>query len=108
MENNILRNKIKQYLIELGFNPSLKGFKFWTTAILYAVIQEKNNEEMMKFTELYKFVGKCHKATASKVERDMRYILEKINLDDIFGTNYSITNSAFLFISQEKILSDVS
>ena len=104
-KRNIIKQKIKQFLIELGINTRLRGFKYWTTAILYAVERELKGEEFGKMMLLYQYIGKQHKATVSKVERDMRYIF-KINryISKFFNVPYSINNTAFLFLCRENIL----
>lgn len=101
-----LESKIKQLLIEIGIKPHIKGFKYWTTAILYAIEQESKGEELGKFMELYRYIGKKHKSTIYKVERDMRYAHQELSLKEVFNVPYSINNTAFLFLIKEKILSE--
>lgn len=101
----LIKRKIKQFLIELGVNISLRGFKYWSTAIYYAVEKEIKGEDFGKMMCLYQYIGKQHKATVSKVEKDMRYIFE-VNryISKYFNVPYSINNTAFLFLSRETIL----
>lgn len=103
-KKKIIQNEIKQFLISIGIKPHIKGFKYWTTAILYAVEQELLGKDLGKFMELYRYVGKKHKATVTKVEKDMRYVFENVDYKMVFNVDYRITNSAFLFLSREKIL----
>lgn len=101
----IIKQKIKQFLIELGINVGLRGFKYWTTAILYAVEKELKGEDFGKMMNLYQYIGKKHKATVSKVEKDMRYIFESNRyIAKYFNVPYSIKNTAFLFLARENIL----
>lgn len=100
-----IKQKIKQFLIELGINVGLRGFKYWTTAILYAVEKELKGEDFGKMMCLYQYVGRKHKATVSKVEKDMRYIFLNNNyIAKYFNVPYSIKNTAFLFLARENIL----
>ena len=112
MENidkeKIIKKKIKQFLIEIGINPRLKAFKYWTTAILFAVEKEQEGEDLGRFMELYEYIGRKHKSTVSKVERNMRYIFEKKDYGQIFGIPYSINNTAFLFLARERILKEIN
>ncbi len=103
-ENKKLKLEIKQILSELGIMPHLKGFRYWTTAILYVIELEQNEEELTKFTYIYEYVGRKHKATASKAERVMRYALQGLDLKEKFNVQNSISNSAFLYLVKEKIL----
>ena len=103
-KRNRIKEKIKQFLIELGIKPHIKGFRYWTTAILYAVEQELEGKELGKFMELYRYVGKKHKSTISKVEKNMRYIFEGKDYQKELNVSYPINNSAFLFIAREIIL----
>ena len=107
-KRKIIKLTIKQFLIELGINVGLRGFKYWTTAILYAVERELNDQDFGKMMNLYQYIGKQHKATVSKVERDMRYIFE-INryISKFFNVPYSINNTAFLFLCRENILKKI-
>lgn len=104
-KEKLIKRKIKQFLIELGVNISLRGFKYWSTAIYYAVEKELKGEDFGKMMLLYQYIGKQHKATVSKVERDMRYIFE-VNryISKFFNVPYSINNTAFLFLARENIL----
>jgi len=112
MENkeveNMIKKKIKQFLIGIGINPKLKGFKYWTTAILFAIEQEQKGEDLGNFMDLYAYIGKKHKSTVSKVERNMRYIFENKDYGEMFGIPYSINNTAFLFLAREKILKEIN
>ena len=103
-KKNKIQKEIKQFLISIGIKPHIKGFRYWTTAILYAVEQELLEKDLGKFMELYRYVGKKHKATVSKVEKDMRYVFENVDYKRVFNVDYRITNSAFLFLAREKIL----
>lgn len=107
-KEKIIKRKIKQFLIKLGINISLRGFKYWSTAIYYAVEKEIKGEDFGKMMCLYQYVGKQHKTTVAKVEKDMRYIFE-INryISKFFNVPYSINNTAFLFLAREEILNQI-
>lgn len=100
----ILTIKIKQFLLGINMKTHIRGFKFWTTAILYAVEKELKNEDLGPSMLLYTYVGKQHKATAAKVEKGMRYALEDLDLQNAFDIDYSINNTAFLNLAKEEIL----
>lgn len=104
-KEKLIKRKIKQFLIELGINISLRGFKYWSTAIYIAVEKELKDEDLGKIMSLYTDIGKKHKATISKVEKDMRYIFEGNKfISKFFNVPYSINNTAFLFLAREEIL----
>ena len=80
------RIQIEIFLKKQGFPTHLKGFKFLASAIIY-MLENLDNE--LKIMDLYKKIGKKHKATSYKVERDIRYSLSfaKFNINGLRTTN---------------------
>ena len=93
-------------LVELGMDPSIKGFTYIVTALK----KLKEDPELINniVGGLYVEIGKEHNATGSQVERCIRHAVEKIwvkkNKEKLYyylKTNYEdnkrpITNSRFL------------
>lgn len=80
------RIQIEIFLKKQGFPTHLKGFKFLASAIIFML---ENLDDEIKIMDLYKEIGKKHKATSYKVERDIRYLLSfrKFNIDGYRTTN---------------------
>lgn len=95
----------KQLLKEMGIKIHILGFKYWVTALLLVIEDEKSNKcENVVMMNLYYRVARKHKTTMPNVERAMRYAYLEIDLKQIFNVEYSINNSALLFLLKEEII----
>lgn len=65
---------VTDMLLEAGFEPYLKGFKFWVSSIL---IMAKDSTKTME--EVYDEVADKFKDNNSRVERAMRNVREHSN-----------------------------
>lgn len=98
---------IENTLMELGFDPSMKGFHYIVSA---EMILQENPESIHAITkEIYPDVAKIHGSTASSVERSIRhakisamnedvdnYIAEQLGAKNLMYHRGDITNSRFL------------
>lgn len=107
----IKENKIseiaKQVLKEVGIKIHYLGFKYWITAIVTSIENEQSDREDLRMMELYYLVARSHKTTANKVERAMRYAYSEIDLKSYFNVNYSINNTALLFLLKEEVVNKI-
>ena len=94
----------KQLLKDIGIKIHFLGFKYWITAIVIALKNDKETEENLTMMALYSLVAKKHRTTASKTERAMRYAYSELDLQNYFNVSYSINNTALLFLLKEKVL----
>lgn len=91
----------KQLLREIGIKVHILGFKYWLTALI--IMQEKARDNKIAMMEIYKLIAKKYRTTATKVERAMRYAYEGLNLEEKFNVDYSINNTALLFLMKEEL-----
>lgn len=69
--------KITNALLEMGATVNLKGFGYLVSAI--SLIQEDFETYGYNITKiLYPTVAKLHKTTSSRVERNIRQVIDKI------------------------------
>ena len=110
------REKIKAALMNIGVDPSLKGFDYLVEAI-DIVIEHKLNKKDLQWIELYEKIALPYNTTRSRTERAMRHAIEKAFdtpyelIHDVFGPllNYyksKPTNSTFIAVMAERIIMD--
>lgn len=90
----------KRLLEEIGMQTHILGFKYWLEA-LSLVMNDKQEKIVMK--SIYCSVAKEYKTTATSIEKTMRYTYKKINLNQVFNTEYPINNKALLFLLIDRI-----
>lgn len=90
--------EIKSILKSMEIKPHLRGYRYWITAVSYAI---KNPE--YKMGKLYEFVAKRHKTTVSKAEKALRYSQELSKSKEVFDVNYKLNNSSFLALFVEEL-----
>lgn len=97
--------KIEDYLIELGFTPSLKGFCYLIEAVNYSkgyFKKEHNYPSVCK--EVYVAVAKIFNTTKTSVERNIRYLIERLPISLLKGKK--LTNSSvimhFAFLDERR------
>lgn len=96
---------VSDVLKELGVSPALKGYHY----ARYAICMILENGDSVTFTKLYNNVAEEFNSTYSKVERCIRFVVDKMMLrgdhdliTKIFGHCASkstgrLTNSQFVF-----------
>lgn len=92
-----MEEKIKDFLKKINFNISWEGYRYWTSAIMYAFTVKD-----YKMRDVYKFIAKKHKTSYSKAERAMRYAINNSNAKELL--NKSFSNSLFLALTVENVL----
>lgn len=74
MENPAFHNEILDVLMELGVNPSIKGFDYLMTGITLAYEKPEVFSRMTK--DFYPSIAQKHDTTSSRVERAIRHAVE--------------------------------
>lgn len=67
-----MKEKIENILIKNNFNPSLKGFNYITSSILYMFENNITPSEIKLCKELYVKIAKKHNSNPSSVDRCIR------------------------------------
>ena len=73
------KNESKKMLESFEMPVNWLGVKFVITAIPYTIDKICSNEKVI-MNDLYKYVAKRHKTTASKVSCAIRYLLENTDI----------------------------
>ena len=96
------KNETKKMLESFEMPVNWLGVKFVITAIPYTIDKICSNEKVI-MNDLYKYVARRHKTTASKVSCAIRYLLE--NTDISQKLNHSkLTNQRLILLIAEKII----
>lgn len=91
-----MKEKIENILIKNNFNPSLKGFNYITSSILYMFENNITPSEIKLCKELYVKIAKKHNSNPSSVDRCIRGSVYEAQYKDSQGLTPS--NSKFLGI----------
>lgn len=91
-----MKEKIENILIKNNFNPSLKGFNYITSSILYMFENNITPSEIKLCKELYVKIAKKHNSNPSSVDRCIRGSIYEAQYKDSQGLTPS--NSKFLGI----------
>lgn len=91
-----MKEKIENILIKNNFNPSLKGFNYITSSILYMFENNITPSEIKLCKELYVEIAKKHNSNPSSVDRCIRSSVYEAQYKDSRGLTPS--NSKFLGI----------
>lgn len=91
-----MKEKIENILIKNNFNPSLKGFNYITSSILYMFENNITPSEIKLCKELYVKIAKKHNSNPSSVDRCIRSSVYESQYKDSQGLTPS--NSKFLGI----------
>ena len=70
-ENKELHDKVKQYLINEGINPQLKGFDYFADLVTISLFKKKYSMSFMK--TIYPFIAHKYNIKKSSVQRQLRY-----------------------------------
>lgn len=101
---------IRQYLIQLGFRPSIKGFNYIASSIELCMKDQNYLHSITK--SLYPDVARIHSTKATRVERAIRHAitLASDNPNSMFKEtfepyeNCSLSNSLTLGILLEHFI----
>lgn len=110
------REKIKAALMNIGVDPSLKGFDYLVEAVDIQIENKLNRREYWAI-ETYENIAGLYNTTRSRVERAIRHAIEKafdLNGDllcDVFAPFISynkdkVVNSTFISVMAERIIMD--
>lgn len=90
---------IREFLIETGNFPNLKGFN----CLIKAVEIVKKNPGIALTKELYPQIAKETNSTASKVERSIRNVVKRIEIHQFqkIGINKYPTNGELIYFFAE-------
>ena len=93
-------------LRQLGMPPHIRGYEYLKSAMTY--IHSNPNSIYSVTKDLYAYVAEKHNATASKVERGIRFAIKSIKADDaevysVLGRTGHMTNSQFIATLNEVI-----
>lgn len=95
-------SKIDNALLELGITPDLKGFR-----CIRLAIEEISKENNLSVCGLYQLIAEKTGSTQSRVERDIRYAFNRLDLSSEEYNKYigikSKTNSARLYTLAYKL-----
>ena len=69
--------EIKKMLIRMGIGADLKGYHYLAEAIAMQRERFDDGVESVPCMELYSTIAKAHNDTASRVERAMRFAIER-------------------------------
>ena len=99
ISNKALLEKITKYLLDKGFRPNIKGFKYLRKAIELTI---KNGCEAIPMTkEMYPRVATEFADTPARVERAMRHAIQTSLIDG--QTNSEFVARASLDICMKKM-----
>lgn len=93
-DKNKLSYCVLQYLLKLGFNPSLKGTIFFKDVILYIYT---NDIEFYSIKSICKILAKQYHSSEIVIYKSIVYAIQNINYEmakttfySLFGTDYQI------------------
>lgn len=78
------------------------GMKFVITAIPYAINKICSNEKVI-MNDLYQYVAKKHRTTASKVNCAIRYLLENTDISQKLNCT-KLTNQRLILLIAKRII----
>lgn len=96
------KNETKKMLEEFEMPTNWLGIKFVITAIPYTIDKICSNEKVI-MNDLYKYVAKRHKTTASKVNCAIRYLLENTDISQKLNCS-KLTNQRLILLIAKKII----
>lgn len=72
-ENQELQNKVNNFLINEGINPSLKGFKYFSDIVTISLVKKNYSKTFM--SELFPFIAYKYGIKEYSVQRQLRYTI---------------------------------
>lgn len=70
-KNSLTKKRVEELLIEKGLDENLKGFKYLTDIITYALCSKKYSQTFM--AEVIPFIAKRENIKEYSVQRQLRY-----------------------------------
>ena len=87
--------KIDELLISIGIYPDKKGFHYIKKAV---DIINDNRRKMVRTMDLYAEIADCFDTSKARVERAIRYCVNRADLRELFIKDTHVTNSKFLCV----------
>ena len=88
-ENQDVQEKVVSYLLKKGYNPELKGFKYFSDIATIGLIKKKYSKTFM--CEIYPFIAHKYNIRMFSVQRQLRYTftlassnVEKIRPEELY------------------------
>lgn len=92
----------KQILDDMKANKEYKGYQYTITAI--KILKDL---PQMSLCILYESIARRHRTTASKVERNIRYLVDSIDTKTYFNSPLKLSNRLFLFQIRQYVLNKI-
>lgn len=96
------KNETKKMLESFELPVNWLGVKFVITSIPYTIDKICSNEKVI-MNDLYKYVAKRHKTTASKVSCAIRYLLENTDISQKLNCT-KLTNQRLILLIAKRII----
>ena len=104
-ENKETTEKIRKFLTKIGMNEIYCGFEYWNIAIMYYLyFKQKDIYKTIRMESVYDFIAKEMDSTRNRVERAMRFTVEKSNYIKQMKLNCRLSNKQFLYKSAAQFL----
>lgn len=98
LEKNETRKMLESFELPINW----LGMKFVITAIPYAINKICSNEKVI-MNDLYQYVAKKHRTTASKVNCAIRYLLENTDISQKLNCT-KLTNQRLILLIAKRII----
>ena len=87
--------KIKNLMLDCNIYPNLKGFDY----MIMAVEIVKKDGKVPIVEGVYKKIARIYQVSYISVERDLRYVVEKITMKTLakYGINRSVTLKELIY-----------
>lgn len=96
------KNETKKMLESFELPINWLGVKFVITAIPYTIDKICSNEKVV-MNDLYQYVAKKHRTTASKVNCAIRYLLENTDISQKLNCT-KLTNQRLILLIAKRII----
>lgn len=96
------KNETKKMLESFELPINWLSMKLVITAIPYAIDKIASNEKIV-MNDLYQYVAKKHRTTASKVNCAIRYLLENTDISQKLNCT-KLTNQRLILLIAKKII----
>ena len=104
-ENKEEIKKINKFLANIGMNKTYSGYKYWIIATLYVLsLMKKNIYSNIKMEEIYYIVAEKTNSNRNRVERSMRFAVEKSDYIKRMNLTTRLSNRMFLYKCTEIFL----
>ena len=104
-ENKEEIKKLNKFLANIGMNKTYSGYKYWIIATLYVLsLMKKNIYSNIKMEEIYYIVAEKTNSNRNRVERSMRFAVEKSDYIKQMNLTTRLSNRMFLYKCTEIFL----